>query len=229
MGVNYLLSVMPPSQGRGWSIVRVSTTSQTLSYSQFRTVNMNISGLSISGASTHNRRGGGAGGKTAEPALRSVSDARNAGPGYAAEANRHISNAAEAQRAKGAGAVDMSRFVLSGDGDHDRNKFSFRRDHEYENVDPETFGVSRAKSWSVLVENNFRIQQCGWRDVYEYRKVHGEPEVWRSNGCISKVYTKKTGYITYWQEARECPNAKLHLVKLFKYRTKAEGKRAGRK
>lgn len=196
---------------------------------------MNISGLSISGRSSNARPSrGGAGGKTSEPALRAVSDMRNAGggPGYAAEAhvaNRHISNAAEAQRAKGSGGVDMSRFVLSGDGDHDRNKFSFRRDNEYENVDPEAFGVSRAKTWSVLVENNFRIQQCGWRDVYEYRKVHGEPEVWRSNGCISKVYTKKTGYITYWQEGRECPNAKLHLVKLFKYRTKAEGKRAGRK
>eukprot|EP00946_MAST-07B_sp_MAST-7B-sp1_P001968 g1968.t1 len=186
---------------------------------------MNISGLSIGGASS-GRRNRGAAGKTEEPALRSVSDVRRAGSGGGGS-NRHISKAAMAQRSKG--SDDMSRYVLSGDGSHDNNKFCFRRDEEYENVDPEAFGVSRAKTWSIQVENNFRIQQCGWRDVYEYRKVHGEPEVWRSNGCISKVYTKKTGYITYWQEDRECPNAKLHLVKLFKYRTKAEGKRASRK
>ena len=155
---------------------------------------MNISGLSISGASTSNRRGfGGAGGKVAEPALRSVQQIRenSGGDDYAAEAQRadmHISSVAEGQRAKFISATEMSRYVLSGDGNHDKNKFSFRHDQDgYENVDPEAFGVSRAKQWDVHVENNFRIQQCGWRDVYEYRKVHGEPEVWRSNGCISKV------------------------------------------
>lgn len=148
---------------------------------------MNISGLSISGASTGNQRasGRGAGGKVAEPALRPVSDLQRGSAKQHEVTNRHISNAAESQRNKS--GHDNSRFVLSGDGEHDMNRFSFRRDAEYENIDPEAFGVSRAKTWSVDVENNFRIQQCGWRDVYEYRKIHGEPEIWRSNGCISKV------------------------------------------
>ena len=201
---------------------------------------MDISGLSIGGSAVRQprqqrrrepqqeqqrQRGGrpaAAGGKTAE-------GKRNAGAGApdGGSALTHMSGAAERQRmADGHGA---GNFVLSGDGQHDKNRFSFRHDADWENVDPEAFGVSRGKYWNQELENNFRIQQCGWRDVYEYRKIHGEPEIWRSSGLISKVYTKKTGFITYWQQERECPDSKLHLVKLFKYRTKAVGSKSAKK
>jgi hypothetical protein len=171
---------------------------------------MNISGLSISGnqqrAPVRSSTSTSYGSKTDDGAM----------PLQPRAQCSHMSANAEAQRRKS--GTDTSRYVLAGNGEHDANKFSFRRDRDWENIEPEAFGVTRAKYWSEQVENCFRIQQCGWRDVYEYRAAHGEPEIWRSTGLVSKVYTKKTGYITYWQEQRECPNAKLHLVKLFKYR-----------
>jgi hypothetical protein len=186
---------------------------------------MNISGLSISGnqqrAPTQRTQQ-----RTQQPrAVESKFDAEPALQPLTARTRSHMSARAEAQRANG--GCDTSRFVLVGDGQHDVNKFTFREDPDWENVEPEAFGVSRAKYWNPQVENCFRIQQCGWRDVYEYRAAHSEPEIWRSTGLISKVYTKKTGYITYWQQERECPNAKLHLVKLFKYRNKTESKQKG--
>jgi hypothetical protein len=192
---------------------------------------MNISGLSISG----NKQNRPAPARSRQPHLSSSSSSYESKTDANVERvaitprtlRNHMSSKAEAQRKK-SGNVDMSRFVLAGDGEHDTNKFTFRHDNDWENVEPEAFGVSRAKYWSENVENCFRIQQCGWRDVYEYRAAHGEPEIWRSTGLISKVYTKKTGYITYWQQERECPNAKLHLVKVFKYRAKTEGKRSQR-
>ena len=53
----------------------------------------------------------------------------------------------------------------------------------------------------LLSENNFRLQQCGWRDVYEYRSVHDEPEVWKHSGFVSKIY-QALGFITYWSNDR---------------------------
>ena len=182
---------------------------------------MNISGLSISGNQQN------APSRRTQPTSSSNESKMAMEPAFTPRTRSHMSAAAEAQRNKG--GCDTSRFVLAGNGEHDVNKFSFRQDREWENMEPEAFGVSRAKYWSEQVENCFRIQQCGWRDVYEYRAAHGEPEIWRSTGLVSKVYTKKTGYITYWQQERECPNAKLHLVKLFKYRNKTESKRSQRK
>ena len=90
-----------------------------------------------------------------------------------------------------------AKWILSADESshtHDVNKFSFREDNEFPmGSDPEAFGVSRARDWTVGVENNFRLQQCGWRDVYEYRSVHDEPEVWKHSGFVSKIYQKRTG------------------------------------
>ena len=38
------------------------------------------------------------------------------------------------------------------------------------------------------------------------------------------IKVKKTGFITYWGQSRECPNNKLHLVKIFKYQRPGEQK-----
>ena len=178
---------------------------------------MNISGLSISNTRSAAPKRDAFESKTNQPVPEPLT----------ARTRSHMSSRAEAQR--NSSGTNESRYVLAGNGEHDAQKFTFRADPDYENIEPEAFGVSRAKYSSEQVENCFRIQQCGWRDVYEYRAAHGEPEIWRSSCLISKVYTKKTGYITYWQQERECPNAKLHLVKLFKYRSKTESKQQRRK
>jgi len=191
---------------------------------------MNISGLSISGNQQQRR----APAQRTRPAPAQSSyeskvnneDSAASGP-LTARTRSHMSARAEAQRSKD--GVNTSRFVLSGNGEHDIYKFTFREDPDWENVEPEAFGVSRAKYWSPQVENCFRIQQCGWRDVYEYRQAHGEPEIWRSTGLVSKVYTKKTDIITYWKEERECQNAKLNLVTLLTKRKKKKNKRKERK
>ena len=102
-------------------------------------------------------------------------------------------NASE-QRKKG--GVDESKYVLSEGHEHfihDTNKFGYRKTKEWEKENrPKACGVSRAKYWSEEVENLFRIQSVGWRDLYEYIAVHGEPEIWLSNGFISEVYVSNT-------------------------------------
>lgn len=135
-------------------------------------------------------------------------------------------NAAAMQRKKD--GVDESRYILdkgSSDCSHDSRRFGYRQQLECEKENArEACGVSRAKYWSTEVENAFRIQSGGWRDIYEYINTHGQPEIWLSNGLISKIYVKKTGFITYWSESRECPDNKLHLVKLFKYKDSKKGR-----
>ena len=188
---------------------------------------MDISGLSISGsrsrpaqAAPAPRRGGGRREGKAEASSSSSSS----------RGRSSFSAAAERQRKQHAGHA-TDKYVLASDGSegHDVTKFTFREDPDFENVDPEAFGISRAKQWTPEVENGYRLQQCGWRDVYEYRKTHGEPEIWRASGLISKVYDKKTGWITYWKQERECPRSKLHLVKIFKYRAPSTEGKSSRK
>ena len=81
---------------------------------------------------------------------------------------------------------------------------------------PKPTGLSRAKSWSEEVENNFRLQRVGWRDIYEYEASYGEPKRWE-NGFISCLRVKKNGFFTYWREHRECMDKDIPKVKLYRY------------
>ena len=83
---------------------------------------------------------------------------------------------------------------------------------------PKPTGVSRAKQWTMDVENVFRLQNMGWKDIYEYMTVNDVPETWPNN-LYRKLYQKDTGYISYWRETRELEDAKLHLIKVYKYAT----------
>jgi len=77
----------------------------------------------------------------------------------------------------------------------------------------------RAKFWTPTVEDNYRLQFCGWRDVNEYREKHGEPDRHppseHGNGFISKLQLKSNGYFTYWRKDRQCEDRHLHKVRLF--------------
>ena len=78
-------------------------------------------------------------------------------------------------------------------------------------VDPKTApkpravptGVSRPKYWSQQAEEGWRLQFCGWRDIYEYEAVYGEPTRWDHNGFIRRLQCKANGYYTYWKAERE--------------------------
>ena len=177
---------------------------------------MNISGLSIQANSAPTRRSSsGSNSSSSSSSSRrrrtttnSNSNSRNAssnrrrGPSndtayegkMSSNDNKMPNGNASEQRKKG--GVDESKYVLS-DGHenftHDTNKFGYRKTKEWEKENrPKACGVSRAKYWSEEVENLFRIQSVGWRDLYEYIAVHGEPEIWLSNGFISKVYVSNT-------------------------------------
>eukprot|EP01029_Cantina_marsupialis_P027942 TRINITY_DN774209_c0_g1_i1.p1 TRINITY_DN774209_c0_g1~~TRINITY_DN774209_c0_g1_i1.p1 ORF type:complete len:218 (+),score=45.45 TRINITY_DN774209_c0_g1_i1:127-780(+) len=76
-------------------------------------------------------------------------------------------------------------------------------------------GVVRAKSWSLEVENAFRLQECGWRDVIEYSETVGSPEVWPKTGYIKKLKTKDSESFAYFSNNRECDNKYIPRVKLF--------------
>lgn len=94
-------------------------------------------------------------------------------------------------------------------GSNDNNKME-------ESSCPKPKRMSRAKVWNPQVEEMFRIQQCGWRDLYEYKSVHGEPERW-SNGFIKCTRVKSNGYFTYWGQNGECQTKYLNRVKLYEY------------
>ena len=64
-------------------------------------------------------------------------------------------------------------------------------------------GVSRPKYWSTEAEEGWRLQFCGWRDIYEYEAVYGQPSRWEHNGFIRQLQCKSNGYYTYWKATRE--------------------------
>jgi hypothetical protein len=75
----------------------------------------------------------------------------------------------------------------------------------------------RAKGWSREVEDAYRIQQCGWRDIQEYQCTHGEVQRWDDSGFIRCVRVQKNGFFTYWQRERECFDKFVPKVKLYEY------------
>ena len=71
--------------------------------------------------------------------------------------------------------------------------------------------------WSVEAENNFRLQEVGWRDLGQYRVAHGEPERWKGSGFIAVLKSKESGNFVYFDKNRECADKYLPRVKLFTY------------
>ena len=78
-------------------------------------------------------------------------------------------------------------------------------------------GVSRPKSWSPEVENEFRLQEVGWKHLDEYREAYGIPERWAATGFYAVVRSKDEGNFVYWRRERECEDKFVHRVKLFRF------------
>ena len=77
-------------------------------------------------------------------------------------------------------------------------------------------GMKRAKLWTPEVENFFRFQAAGFRDMSEYLTEHPPPEYW-DTGFVRMLLNKKTGYYMYFRRVRECNDAALHRIKIYSY------------
>jgi len=88
---------------------------------------------------------------------------------------------------------------------------------------PEPVGVQRAREWSAQVENAFRVQEAGYRDLHELVLLgEGEPDKWPSTGFFKKIRTKESlGGASpshlYFSQRRECTDSDLPRVKLYDY------------
>jgi hypothetical protein len=77
-------------------------------------------------------------------------------------------------------------------------------------------GMTRAKMWTLEVENSFRFQLAGFQDITEYLSTFSCPEVWPGGtGFIKCLQSKKTGYFMYFRQHRECEDKYLNRVKLY--------------
>ncbi|GMH67213.1 hypothetical protein TrST_g14118 [Triparma strigata] len=78
-------------------------------------------------------------------------------------------------------------------------------------------GIKRATQWSPEVEEQYRLQCAGWKNIDEYVIAYDEPERWASNDFLKCLRIKKNGYFSYWREWRECEDKYLNRVKIFTY------------
>lgn len=88
--------------------------------------------------------------------------------------------------------------------------------------------MRRARVWSAEVEDAFRLQMAGYRDLQELLLL-GEsmPERWDDGGgLIKKLVCRETiggeRRATYFRKARECEDGDLHTVKLYSYSGETE-------
>jgi hypothetical protein len=77
-------------------------------------------------------------------------------------------------------------------------------------------GMQRAKEWTVQVENMFRFQLAGWRDVFEYLTTHEQPTMWEEEGFV-RCLQNRNGNFMYFRKTRECESKHLPKVKIYTY------------
>ena len=82
--------------------------------------------------------------------------------------------------------------------------------------------MQRAKAWSFEIENIFRLQEAGYRDLLELQACgQPEPELWPSSRLIKKLRTKRSlgggMVLVYYREKPECGPKDVPKVKLYSY------------
>lgn len=88
--------------------------------------------------------------------------------------------------------------------------------------DAQSAEVERAREWSPEVEDAFRLAEAGYRNLDHLAVLcGGEPERW-PNGFIKKLRCaaslgRPASYL-YFPSRRECSDAVLHTVKLYRHR-----------
>ena len=89
-------------------------------------------------------------------------------------------------------------------------------------VGPVPKKMQRAKAWSFEIENIFRLQEAGYRDLLELQACgQPEPELWPSSRLIKKLRTKRSlgggMVLVYYREKPECGPKDVPKVKLYSY------------
>ena len=85
----------------------------------------------------------------------------------------------------------------------------------------EPIGMSRAKEWSVEVEEAFRLQEAGYKGIPELLALGlPEPERWPESGFIRKLQTRHSfdagaQVFLYFRKTPECESKYLNRVKLY--------------
>jgi hypothetical protein len=82
---------------------------------------------------------------------------------------------------------------------------------------PAPKGMSRAKQWSPEVENAYRYQIAGFRDLEDYISSYPEPESWPDSGFVKCLQNKTTGFFMYFRAGRECEDKHLNKIKIYTY------------
>ncbi|XP_063714964.1 meiosis expressed gene 1 protein homolog [Symsagittifera roscoffensis] len=81
-------------------------------------------------------------------------------------------------------------------------------------------GVHRVHTWDESVEENYRFQCAGFRDLFDFEHSMNNPQEkidrWPHNGFIKKL-VRKDGCFMYFNKSRECIDKEVHKVKLYKY------------
>ena len=79
--------------------------------------------------------------------------------------------------------------------------------------------MQRAKQWTYRVENAYRFQSAGFRDIEEYLCYFDTiPEVWdEEKQFVKMLRVKATGCYMYFRQTRECEDKHLPKIKLYEY------------
>ncbi|XP_044199885.1 meiosis expressed gene 1 protein homolog [Thunnus albacares] len=78
--------------------------------------------------------------------------------------------------------------------------------------------MSKAREWTVEVENLFRFQQAGYRDELEYIQVKQGAliEKWPDSGFVKKLQRRDDTFF-YYSRKRECQDLDVHKVRVYAY------------
>ena len=78
--------------------------------------------------------------------------------------------------------------------------------------------MKRAKQWNYQVENAYRFQSAGFRDIEEYLCYFETPEIWdEEKSFVKMLRVKATGCYMYFRQTRECEDKYLAKIKLYEY------------
>jgi hypothetical protein len=78
--------------------------------------------------------------------------------------------------------------------------------------------MKRAKYWNNEVENAYRFQSAGYRDLEEYVCYFEAPDIWSEDtGYVKMLRVKATGMFMYFRQTRECEDKYLQKIKLYEY------------
>lgn len=76
--------------------------------------------------------------------------------------------------------------------------------------------MQRAKSWTEDVENAYRFQLAGYKDINEYKEIKQRDADYWPGGLVKKLQ-RKDGCFYYYNKVRECADKDLFKVKIYLY------------